>query len=285
MHFLKRLRVLRVRLAQKRELLSGALFFVALTLIAVHGVESVEFKVDEITLGLLGFASIPLLARLLTSFKAGNVEVAFRDLSMHDQLFAFLDGIATKRQWTFFTPRAGEENMGPAFVVLTEQLLSHQRQRLVQQLRAWLASDDVNQRWFAAEIIGYHRITELRRAVGRAPETTDTNEDFEPWELNCLWAKSRFDETPYRTLKEFLAATKSRSNQAWVLRAFDRLVEANHDDIRLFEDSVSALGRRLAEECVSEVDLEKLAGGLRHFADTLVQVSSRGVVSRNPLPL
>jgi len=232
-------------LLSSRTLLGAFVVVVALLLIVLHSRPALGVRVDEITLSLLIFASLPWLSQIVTSFKAGNVEVAFRDMSVHDQLFVFLDGIATKRQWTFFAPRSGEEHMGPAFTVLTEQLLIHCRPRLIAQLRAWLGSEDVNQRWFAAEIVGYHKVEELRRAVGRAPETQNVHHDWEAWELNCLWAKSRFDQIPYRALKNFLLETTSPANQLWVLDAFAQMVDSQLESRATFSETVATFARKL----------------------------------------
>jgi len=221
-------------------------------------------------LGLLVLATLPFLSRVITSFKAGDVEVSFRDLSVHDQVLTFLDGIATKKQWTFFTPRPEEEYLGPAFVVLTEELLKDARPRMVAQLRAWLESDDVNQRWFAAEIIGYHRITELRRAVSRARETKAESQRLESWELNCIWALSRLDEEPYRSLKEFLERTTNRSNQAWVLKAFDQMIEAKPGTEKNFYDAITRLSSRLEAEGVSHDEKFSLTQGLQHVQSIFV---------------
>lgn len=205
--------------------LGGLIVVVSSLLIVVHGFASKVFLVDTVTLGLLALAALPFLSTFVSSFKAGGVEFAFRELSVHEQLIAFLDGIATKRQWTFFSPRPGEEDLGPAFKVMTEELLNAARPRLVGQLRAWLASDDVNHRWFAAEIIGYYQLTELTRSVQRAPESTDYDRRWEPWEMNCVWAYSRLEKPPYAKLCAFLVATHDPQNQAWILKSLDQMIE------------------------------------------------------------
>ena len=257
---------------QSRFFLGGFVLTVSLTLVVIHGLNR-DFIIDQITLGLLIFASLPLLSKTITSLKAGNVELEFRDLSVNDQVFTFLDGIATKRQWTFFTPRVEEEYLGPAFVVLTDQLLKDSRHRLVAQLRTWLQSDDVNQRWFAAEIIGYHKITELRRAVMRARETEDEHQRLESWELNCLWAMARLDEEPYWTLKAFLERTTNRSNQAWILKAFDQMIEAKLGSQLDFARSIVSLSKRLDAGGVSNDEKLLLAQGLPHVSPLLVPVA------------
>jgi hypothetical protein len=221
--------------------------------------------VDEISLGLLAFASLPFISSIVTSLKAGNVEFEFRDLSVHDQVFTFLDGIATKKQWTFFSPRPGEESIGPAFAILTDDLVKNARTRVVEQVRSWLGADDVNQRWFAAEIVGYHRLGELRRAMARAPETTDRNDRWESWELNCLWAASCLDEQPHRTLIEFLAKTDNLENQAWILKSFDQLLEARRSAPDPLLEAAAALVERLLNQGVSPRIVAGMFDGLGHL--------------------
>jgi hypothetical protein len=169
------------RFLRSRSGLGACVSFLALALLVAHGMQQWGFTVDAVSLGLLGFVSLPFLSQIVTSFKAGNVEFSFRDLSVHDQVMTFLDGVAIKRRWTFFAPRPGEAQLGAAFVELTGELISKARSQLVAQSRAWLRSEDLNQRWFAAEIIGYHQISELRRAVGNAPETSDLTEPWGSW--------------------------------------------------------------------------------------------------------
>lgn len=250
-------------LVQSRTFLGGVVLVVALALVVAHGVRSWHFVVDEITLGLLGFAAAPFVLKIVTTLKAGNVEVAIRDLSVGQQVVTFLDGIATKRQWTFFAPRADEENMGPAFVALTEELIKDSRTAFVAQLRKWMSSEDVNQRWFAAEIVGYHKVTELRRALERAPENKDIHEAWQPWELNCLWAVSRLDHDEYQSLLTFLLRTKNRRNQAWVLNALDQMIGASLAKLDDFSPSLKEFVAGLPEP--TEQELVGLGQNLRYI--------------------
>lgn len=254
-----------VSFIQSRLFLGGLLVASAFILMVLHGIGASGFRVDEITLGLLVFASLPFISTIVTSFKAGGVEVSFRDLSVHDQVFTFLDGIATKRQWTFFKPRHGEEEIGEAFAILTSELVSNAKTRFIAQLRTWLASDDVNLRWFAAEIIGYHRITQLQVAVVKARETKDVNETLESWELNCIWALARFDKPPYHSLVDFLARTDNPRNQAWILEAYDQLLEGGKDPPEPMIESARALVARLSQNSVPESTIRAMFGELNYL--------------------
>lgn len=232
---------------RSRAFLGAVIVLVSSLLIVIHGFASHAFVVDTVTLGLLALAALPFLPAFVSSFKAGGVEFAFRELSVHEQLITFLDGIATKRQWTFFSPRAGEEDLGPAFKVMTEELLNAARPRLVGQLRAWLASDDVNHRWFAAEIIGYYQLTELTRSVQRAPESSDFDRPWEPWEMNCMWAYSRLEKPPYTKLCSFLVATHDPQNQAWILKSLDQMIEEWKSEAASFSQAINEFASKRGE--------------------------------------
>jgi hypothetical protein len=231
----------------------------AIALILAHGSKSSTFTVDNTTLGLLALASIPYISTFVTSLKAGGVEVTFRQLSVYDQLLTFLDGIATKQQWTFLSPRSGETQLGQAFVVLTEELLKGARERFVNQIRGWLASDDVNQRWFAAEIVGYHQLVQLRRAVQHAPETKDVHSTWAAWEMNCVWAYSRLEEDRYAWLRSFLVTTNNATNQIWILQAFNQMIEAKMVQPEIFASAIAAFARQHRD------DIRLLAQGLSHI--------------------
>jgi hypothetical protein len=204
--------------------LGALLIVVSLTLLIVHGVSPARFTVDWISLALLGIAALPYLSRTMTSLKAGELEVSFRDMPEQDQLFLFLDGVAAKQRWTFFAPRHGESPLGAAFKVLTEELVKRAPARMNDQLRQWLAGDE-GQRWFAAEIIGYHEIVDLRQAVRSAPLSKDVDVEWEQWEMNCVWAYSRVEVDRYSSLVEFFRKTRNRANQDWILKAFDQMLE------------------------------------------------------------
>jgi hypothetical protein len=231
--------------ARTRATLGALTAAIALALLIAHGLKSSSFLVDTTSLGLLAFVSLPFLSLVVTSFKAAGVEFSFRELSVHDQVLTFLDGIALKKQWTFFNPRAGEERFGAAFVELTCELVKNAHGDLVPQLRVWLRSEHPNHRWFAAEIIGYHKLQELHRAVRTAPESRDPAETWETWELNCLWAASRFEQPRYRSLCSFLLATSSPENQAWILHALDQMIDAGEARANEFDEAVRTLEDRL----------------------------------------
>jgi len=238
---------------------------IAFLLLLVHGAKSSSFVVDSTSLGLLGFVSLPFLSLVVSSFKAGGVELSFRELSVHDQVLTFLDGIAIKKQWTFFRPRPGEEQFGAAFAELTGELVRNAQSELFPQLRSWLKSDNPNHRWFAAEIIGYHQLRELHRAVRTAPDSADPRETWETWELNCLWAASRLEEPKYQRLRHFLCETTSPVNQAWILNAFDQMIESGDAKQHEFAEVVQAFVARTRSSEVPNESIAALFGSLMHL--------------------
>jgi hypothetical protein len=207
----------------KRRYLWG-LTIVCLILIFIHTVEEsfeFKFKVDSTTLGLLALAALPVLWEIVGTVKAGGVEVSFRELAVHQQIFKFLDGVATQRAWTFYPPRAGESDLGEGFGILIKNLKRKHEKELINQLEVWLESDSNNLRWFAAEIIGYFRIEKLKDRLPAFFDDLDRAVTWEPWQLNCLWAYSRFQN--YKELYGFLEETKSETNRLWVLDAYSQM--------------------------------------------------------------
>lgn len=257
--------------ARTRAALGALTAGIALVLLIAHGLKSSSFVVDTTSLGLLAFVSLPFLSLVVTSFKAAGVEFSFRELSVHDQVLTFLDGIALKKQWTFFHPRFGEEPFGAAFVELTRELVKNAHGDLVPQLRVWLRSEHPNHRWFAAEIVGYHNLQELYRAVRTAPESSDPDEVWETWELNCLWAASRFEQPRYRSLRKFLLATSSPENQSWILHAFDQMIDSGEAQTNEFDDAVHMLVDCLRKRGDTSEEIESRFIGLTQLHAALTR--------------
>jgi hypothetical protein len=266
--FKKRFRLARSRQwsrARVRTVLGTSTAVLAFILLLAHGFKSEMFMVDSTSIGLLGFVALPYLSLVVTSFKAVGVELSFRELTVHDQVLTFLDGIAVKRQWTFFQPRASEAEFGAAFVELTGELVRNARAELLPQLSAWLKSENPNYRWFAAEIVGFHRIRELYRTVKTAPDSIDRGEPWETWELNCLWAASRMEDPQYQRLRQFLLETSVSANQKWVLRAFDQMIEAGEAQPDEFDDVVSKFVSDRRVSGLADRDINTLFEGLGHL--------------------
>jgi hypothetical protein len=195
-------------------------------------------------------------------------------------MLTFLDGIAMKKQWTFFKPRVGEDELGKAFADLTGDLVKKAQPDLVEHLRSWLRSQSANQRWFAAEIVGYHKLTELHAAVRAECETAEPDETWEPWKLNCLWAASRLDDDPmYGRLSIFLYKTTSKKNQRWILNALDQMVHSDQAKAQDFEGAVRSFVKDLRDTGESEQSVNDLFAGLDHLRVLLTATPTPAVAT------
>jgi hypothetical protein len=242
----------------------------SVVLIVLNGLpkEYVNFKVDTSTILLLVIASLPVLQEYLTTIKAGSWELSFRELSVHDQVFVFLDGIARQQVWTFYKPREGEKEFGEAFLELAKGLVKNEKGKLTQKLFHWLKSDNDCLIYFASEVAGYFNYEfrelkeelkkELRRHFDSLPNT-------DPWsngELNCLWAYSRYEEPQYAELKERFLQFSSSENKRWVLHAIMQMVNAASNDAVKFRSTAvkfkPTLDRYLDNEESEELKAEAI---------------------------
>jgi hypothetical protein len=234
----------------KRRYLWGAFSLVCLYLVYLHTYEEsypVKLKVDSTTLGLLILAALPFLREMVETIKAGGVEVSFRELAIHQQLFTFLDAIAAQRTWTFYPPRPGESGLGEGLGILIEDLVKKHEASLKKQLKLWLASNNNNLQWFAVEIIGYFRIKEFE---GDLLDFTnlDNNIAWEPLQLNRLWAYSRLNG--YENLKEVFNKMSSETNQLWILDAYSQMVaekNPNKEEQKRIDEDKKALKKHIEE--------------------------------------
>jgi hypothetical protein len=211
---------------------------ISLTLVLLHGLAGDRFIVDVTTVILLGVASLPLVQEYLSSIKAGNIELTFRELSVHDQIFVFLDGIVRQQPWTFYRPRQGEAELGPAFVLLVRELIEKEDRKLRKLLKEWLNSNNDNLMYFASEVIGYFNL----KFAGLKADLTPLFKDLDPnspWytgQLNSLWAYSRYNG--YRSLNDFLLKTTDEENQRWVLVAYEQMIGAGHAKLDDFAPTI-----------------------------------------------
>jgi len=196
----------------------------AVGLAGLHGWEGSWFRVDEVTLGLMVLAGLPVLAMYVETFKGGGVELRFRSLGEAQQLAVFLEAVASRSAWTFYEPRPGESHLGQAFRVLVEELRENDPEAFEAMVERFMASEDVNLRYFAAEVIGCFRIKPLRRLLQKGLGDTDPDARWPLWRLNCLWADSRFEE--YRPLHRFLMETRDDGNQDWLLDIYRQMPAA-----------------------------------------------------------
>lgn len=210
------------RLREKVKLKTSMLVVLCLLLAYLHGFEDkYSFKIDEITVGLLILCFVPLMQQYLTTLKAGNIELVFREYSRSKQIYTFLDGMASQEQWTFFQPRNGELNIGEGLGVLLKKL--NNKTELIKQVKKWLESDNDNLKWFGAEVIGFLKLEELEPALPSYYKSLPADVQWETWQLNCLWAYSRFHQ--YEPMITMLAHTKNIFNRRWLTVACEQMAE------------------------------------------------------------
>jgi hypothetical protein len=185
-------------------------------------------QLDSTILGLLAFAALPVIWEIVDTVKAGGVEVSFRQLPVHQQIFELLDSIATQRMWTFYPPRSDKESaLGEGLGVLIEKLNEEHKKDLIKRLETWLQGKSDNLKWFATEIIGYHKIAGFESDL-RNFQPQDKNTAWAPWQLNAMWAYSRVFN--YAWLKDFLMNTNNDFNQGWVLDAYSQMAQTEKEE-------------------------------------------------------
>jgi len=199
-----------------------------IALLVSHGLEDrLRFKVDWVSLSLLGLIALPFIIDALEYVKSGDIELRFRALKISEQTLMFLRGVAPKRQWTFYKTREQESHLGEAFRIVVQELVSYERATLVQTVRELLDSDNDNSQWLASEIIGYFQLQELRDSLPlKYASLSQQHGAWRELQLNCLWAHSRFDD--YREVHRMLATTTSPANQSWLLFVYEQMILEGH---------------------------------------------------------
>lgn len=217
--------------SSRRYIAPAVLSVITAALIGAHAKEDeYKLKIDEVTVALLAIGALPWLDRFLQSIKAGGVELHFHSLKVEDQLLFFLEAIGRQKTWTFYRARDGrEEELGAAFGIMADQLYRDHHQKLCEKIEEWVASPNENLRWFAAEIVGYYKMTDLRENI-KKPENVEGR--LKPWQLNSIWALSRF-EPDYKPLQDFLIQTRDARNQEWVLEAYEQMIESGEIDLSI----------------------------------------------------
>lgn len=239
----------------------------ALVLFIIHGLEQIHFRIDIISLGLLIIALIPFLRKHLETVKAGELELSFRALSQAEQIFMFLKSIGKDHRLTFYAPRARESRLGIAGRYLVEEMYNDDRGRLIAEIKNWLSGDDDGLRWLSSEIIGYFSLSTLTESLKETYSGADTNIDWHPWQLNCLWAHSKVDNN-YQEMHKFLMDTKSASNQNWLLDVYVQMPDEGHADHAEFARVIQKFKERsdMALEIKKKAEevLQSLGGNRQH---------------------
>jgi len=204
--------------------LFGASSVVCFILIILHGIDALHFKVDDVSIALFILVILPLTPIVLKSLKFGDKEISLRNLSPQDQIFVFLETIASQQQWTFYIPRNTESGLGQAFPLLLKNIVKNDPKELKKWVKKLVASEDNNLIWFASEVIGYFRLEQSKDILPIIYSTLGQGAQWPQHALNCLWAYSRFHD--YRELDELLLNTTNEDNQRWILTAYKQMLAA-----------------------------------------------------------
>ncbi len=183
--------------------------------------------------------NISLLISRMSSLKISGFESNFNDLSVSDQSLIFLDGVSRKEQWTFYhLARENERALSQAFAIIVEELKNSKREELILKLRDWLNSDDANEIWFASEIIGYFKLTELEQDLHPFVKN-DLNKDLPPHILNCIWAYARIQGN--NALINLLGTCQSPLNLKWLTFVFRQMYAENHITKEIAQTAVNTV--------------------------------------------
>ena len=212
-----------------RQFLPFILFSVCcLTLLILHGLD--YFIVDYVSIALLVLLAIPIIGKFIESITVSGYGFKFKELNIYDKFYLFLESMSEEEGWTFYPPRANESSLGQGFGLLIKHLLVKDSGKLIDKLFKWIKSENNNTKWFAAEIIGFFKIEELKEELpkyfhfaDKSKKLIDKNKRWEPWRLNCLWAYSRFNN--YEELGDFLIETTIDTHQEWIIQAIEQMID------------------------------------------------------------
>ena len=140
-------------------------------------------KVNWYSIVLVGMMMIPILLIAINNFqseqlsiKAGSFEINFGGLSLEKQMLIFLDGVIRQKQWTFYSTRQNEAELGQAFHILVDDLIKNDQKNFFNEIKKWLNSENENQMWFASEVVGYYQIKEFKNELKSKIDMLDINE-------------------------------------------------------------------------------------------------------------
>jgi hypothetical protein len=106
--------------------------------------------------------------------------------------------------------------------------------------------------WFASEIIGYFKLSELRDDLLPfcQPIMDDPKEmHWSRWELNCLWAYARFHD--YEQIHQLLQTTPNPDTQKWLLEVYPQMV-ATHPKEGKTQDFINEINQFLQRSGIQD---------------------------------
>jgi hypothetical protein len=205
-------------------------------LILLNGFQdpNIKFKIDTVTIALLILAFLPFLQHIVGTIKVGGTELQLRDyireVSEEEKILIFLDAISSQKVWTFYKPRKGEEDLGHALEAFIKKLVDEKSEKLNDKIKKWFKSENINHKWFAAEIVGRFNIEKLKDICKSYYTGLNFNEILKNWQLNCLWAYSRCEKNTYETLISKLKEKINEENRIWMIDACHQMISKEENE-------------------------------------------------------
>ncbi|MEK8020299.1 MAG: patatin-like phospholipase family protein, partial [Candidatus Parabeggiatoa sp.] len=237
--------------------------------------------VDEKTGKKIGF---DILAEIEQSLKPSSEKPKIGDVELKllnknaEQTLRYMENVIvrTDKPVTFYAGREGESSLGEQFCHLVQEIVNQDRSLLIETVREWLnRKTHQNLLWFASDIIGYFKLTELRDDLHPFYQTIMAEPDgyWVNWKLNCLWAYARFND--YREVHHLLQTTQNADTQKWLLAVYPQMVKAHHskedEHDEKYKDFMSEINRFLQCPGIQndvKTEAQKVLDALKGFSKT-----------------
>jgi len=239
--------------------------------------------VDEKTAKKTGF---DILAEIEQSLKPrsegpkiGDVELKLINKNA-EQILQYMENVIvrTEKPVTFYAGREGESTLGEQFCHMVQNIVNQERSLLIETVREWLnRKSHQNLLWFASDIIGYFKLTELRDDLHPFSQAIMAEHDgyWANWQLNCLWAYARFND--YKEVHHLLQTTENADTQKWLLAVYPQMVRAHHSEegkhesLDKYKDFISEINRFLQRPSITDEvkkEAQKELKALKGFSKT-----------------
>ncbi len=209
--------------------------------------------------------------------KIGDVELKLSNKNA-EQTLRYMENVIlrTDKPVTFYAGREGESSLGEQFCHLVQEIVNQDRSLLIETVREWLnRKSHQNLLWFASDIIGYFKLSELRDDLRPFSQTIMAEPDgyWVNWKLNCLWAYARFND--YREVHHLLQTTQNADTQKWLLAVYPQMVKAHHskedEHDEKYKDFMSEINRFLQCPGIQndvKTEAQKVLDALKGFSKT-----------------
>ncbi len=211
--------------------------------------------------------------------KIGDVELKLINKNA-EQILRYMENVIvrTEKPVTFYAGREGESTLGEQFCHMVQNIVNQERSLLIKTVREWLnRKSHQNLLWFASDIIGYFKLTELRDDLHPFYQTIMAEHDgyWANWQLNCLWAYARFND--YKEVHHLLQTTENADTQKWLLAIYPQMVIAHHSEkgkhesLDKYKDFMSEINRFLQRPSITDdvkTEAQKVLKALKGFSKT-----------------